>query len=182
MSTANCDLLGLYLHLARAAEQRRRLLVRDKVLVLAAATAQELDLDSVAEYCRQKALAHNPGHLVGRFANLVDALQDDQFLAYLAHQRRSFPRERVEHMLQTLGISWHREREAYYTDEEYAAALLGISPAELALGYFAPAQSAQTSSSVPSGEPTRDGYGLTLVAVAALIGVAYEIGRRFGWW
>jgi|GEM_PF-1227509 len=125
------EVLGLYLHLARASEQRRRWLVRDKMLVLAGATAAEMGLSTIAAYCRQKVLQHNPAHLVGHHETLETALTDDDFRVYLNRLRNRYSRERSEHMLDTLGISQANERESYYTDYEYAAALLGNTPAEL---------------------------------------------------
>ena len=56
--------LGIYLHLARASDQRRRPLVRDRLLILAGAIAAEIDLDAVAAYCRHQVLLHNPHHLL----------------------------------------------------------------------------------------------------------------------
>ena len=36
--------------------------------------------------------------------------------------------EKAERMLSSLGIEMARERDTYYSDREYAAALLGVSP------------------------------------------------------
>lgn len=121
----------MYLHLARAAEARRRFLVRDKVLILAATRAQDMGLPAVAEHCRRKVLAHNPGHLVGRYLSVAAALDSEDFAGYANHLRREFPLEKVEHMLASLNIAWGGERAAYYSDEEYAAALLGVAPDRL---------------------------------------------------
>lgn len=121
----------MYLHLARAAEMRRRILVRDKVLILAAAISQEMQMPAVAEHCRRKVLAHNPGHLAGRYPTVAEALISEEFAGYVNHLRRAFPLEKVEHMLASLNISWDGERAAYYSDEEYAAALLGTVPDRL---------------------------------------------------
>jgi hypothetical protein len=125
------DLLGLYLHLARASRQRRRPHVSDRLLVLAGVIAARMGLPRIAACCRQRILEHNPQHLVGRWATLSDALNDDDFLHFLKHLQRRFPQEKAERMLSTLGIELGRERETYYTDEEYAAALLGDTPDNL---------------------------------------------------
>jgi hypothetical protein len=125
------DLLGLYLHLARASEQRRRPLVRDKLLLLAGVIAARMELPHIAALCRQRILEHNPGHMVRRWPTLGDALEDDDFLHLLRQAQRRYPLEKAERMLVTLGIDMAREREAYYSDNEYAAALLGVTPAEL---------------------------------------------------
>ncbi len=122
------EVLGLYLHLARASEQRQRWLVRDKMLVLAGVTAAEMELPTVAAFCRAKILQHNTGHVVGHFNTLEDALEDEDFHVYLVRLRSRYPRERAEHILGTLGISQANERDSYYTDYEYAAALMGTTP------------------------------------------------------
>ena len=58
------DVLGLYLHLARASLQRRRPHVSDRLLVIAGAVAAQMQLPKIAAYCRYKILKHNPRHLV----------------------------------------------------------------------------------------------------------------------
>lgn len=123
--------LALYLHLARAAELRRKFLVRDKLLVLCAVLAIERDLSPIAAYCRRKVLAHNPGHMLGRFISVEAALDDPAFLHLLAQLKRAYPREKAEHMLASLGINLAKERETYFSEQEYAAALLGTTPQEL---------------------------------------------------
>jgi hypothetical protein len=130
MSTAQ-EPLAMYLHLARASQQRRRPLVRDKMLCLAGAIAAERGLDQVAACCRQRVLAHNVGHLIGQYPTFADALADERFQTYLRKLRRDFPLEKAEHMLDSLGIQLAGERETYYTAHEYAASLLGVSPEEL---------------------------------------------------
>lgn len=121
--------LGLYLHLARAAEQRNRLWVRDKFLLLAGAVAAQAGLADVADECRRRVLAHNPQHLVGHHGSIEAGLDDERFQSFLNQLRRRYNQERCEHMLRSLGISLAREREAYYSDGEYATALLAPSPA-----------------------------------------------------
>jgi hypothetical protein len=125
------ELLGIYLHLARASEARRRPLVRDKLLVLAGTVAAERGMVPLAAYCRQKVLASNRGHLVGHHPTLAAALEDERFQRYLVRLRTHYSRERAEYMLSSLGIDLARERAAYFDDYEYAAALLGTTPEAL---------------------------------------------------
>ena len=120
------ELLGIYFHLARASQQRRRPHVRDRLLILGAAIAAEQGLARIAAYCRHCVLAHNPQHLFHRWPTVVDALADPEFAHFLRHLQRRYPRERAERMLDALGIDTASERAAYYSDEEYAAALLGV--------------------------------------------------------
>ena len=119
--------LGMYLHLARASQLRGRLHVRDRLLVLAAVVAAETKLTRIAGCCRRRILEHNSRHLIGRWPTLEVALQDEDFAHFLRHLQRRYPHERAERMLASLGIERAQERAAYYSDEEYAASILGVS-------------------------------------------------------
>jgi hypothetical protein len=166
----SAELLPLYLHLARACELRRQAMERDKVLVLAGATAAELGLNPVAAACRRKILAANTGHLVRRFDSFTHARGDEEFETYLKQLRRSFPREKVEHMLDALGVERGNERATYASDYEYAAALLGSTPDAL---------EAQLREEKPlpgetwpeAGELHRTNWWLTGVLLALLLAV-----------
>ena len=125
------EALAIYLHLARAGEQRQRPHERDRMLILAAVIATHADLPRIAACCRQRVLEHNPHHLISRWPDLASALASEDFPPFLKQLHRRYPRERAEQMLRSLGIEMGREREAYYTDEEYAAALLGVSTESL---------------------------------------------------
>jgi hypothetical protein len=125
------DLLGLYLHLARASEKRRRPLVRDKLLLLAGTIAARMELPHIDALCRERILEHNPAHMIRRWPSFAAALEDSDYLHLLKQAQRRYPLEKAERMLATLGIDMAQEREAYYSDNEYAAALLGVTPAEL---------------------------------------------------
>lgn len=123
--------LGVYLHLAQASMRRRRPLVRDRMLLLAGVTAANMQLEPVAAYCRHMILQHNPQHLVRRWSSIPEALVDEEFLAFLKQVRRKYPPEKAERMLDSLGLDMARERDAYYSDLEYAAAILGVSPSDM---------------------------------------------------
>lgn len=129
--TQPAQILGTYLHLARANELRRQPFDRDRLLVLAGVIAARMELQTVAACCRSRVLAHNPGHLVRRWPTLQQALADGDFLHFLKQLQRRYPQEKAERMLATLGVDMAREREVYYSDEEYAAALLGATPQSL---------------------------------------------------
>jgi hypothetical protein len=120
------DILALYLHLARASELRRRPHVHDRLLVLAGVVAARMPLPRIAAYCRHKVLEHNPRHAVGRWPRLAEALEDPDFQSLLRTLQRRYPLEKAESLLANLGLERGRERATYYTDEEYAAALLGV--------------------------------------------------------
>jgi len=125
--TPPIELLGSYLHLARAAELRRQPLVRDRVLLLAAVIAAQIDLAPIAAACRQRILDHNPGHLISRFATVAAALQEEDFQALVVQLSGRYGPERVEQLVAQLGIERGRERAAYSSDGEYAAGLLGVN-------------------------------------------------------
>jgi hypothetical protein len=129
------DLLGMYLHLARAAAQRQRPLVRDRLLVLAAALAADLQLPAVAACCRARILEHNRGHLLNRWDTVAEAAESEDFSALRSQLVKRYSPERAEQLLQSLRIEWRSERAAYYSDEEYAAALLGLTVDNLVRQY-----------------------------------------------
>lgn len=122
----------MYLHLARASHMRRQPMVRDKLLVLAGVQAEQMGLDEISALCRHKILAHNAQHLVRGWPTLTAALADEKFQSYLKQLRRRYSAEKTEHILHSLGIELGREREAYFNDLEYAAALLDTRPSSIA--------------------------------------------------
>ncbi len=118
------QLLGMYLHLARASKVRRQPMVRTRLLLMAAVQAEEMGLEEISALCRHKILSQNPRHLVRRWPTIGEALGHDAFQTHLKQLRRRYSREKIEHMMHSLGIEMGRERAAYFTDQEYAAALL----------------------------------------------------------
>ncbi len=103
---------------------RRQPLVRAKLLILAAVQAQEMGLDQIAALCRHRVLTQNQRHLVRRWPTIGEALETEAFQTHVKQLRRRYAPEKVEHMLASLGIEMGRERAAYFSDTEYAAALL----------------------------------------------------------
>jgi hypothetical protein len=124
--TPPIDLLASYLHLARAAELRRQSLVRDRVLVLAAVIAAQIDLAPIAAVCREQILAHNPRHIVARWPTIGAALDEEDFQTLVNQLSTRYGPERVETLVERLGIERADERAAYASDGEFAAALLGL--------------------------------------------------------
>ncbi|MCA9161854.1 MAG: hypothetical protein KDA62_02700 [Planctomycetales bacterium] len=124
--TDDIDLLGMYLHLARASDFRRRPHVRDRFYVLAAAVATRSGLPRIAGACRTRVLEHNGNHVLRNWPTMADAMRAVDFQPVLRLLERRYPRERAEQLLDKLGLDLANERAAYFTDEEYAAALLGL--------------------------------------------------------
>jgi hypothetical protein len=119
--------LAKYLHLARAAAQRQRPLVHDRLMLLAAVQAQLFELPGVAAYCRRRILERNPRHLLARWPTLAEALAAADFQTFFLRQHRHYPLEKVERMLERLGIDLAAEEKTYGSAVEYAAALLGTT-------------------------------------------------------
>lgn len=120
--------LATYLHLARASELRRRWMVRDKLLLLCCQQAHALQLTALAEHCRVRILAHNPGHLIGHFDSVADAIGDERFESLVQQAERSYSGEKAEYMLQSLGIELGRAEATYATADEYLGSILGPPP------------------------------------------------------
>ena len=97
------------------------------MLVLAGSLSSHLQLSRVAACCRQRILEHNPQHMVRRWPDFATALEDSDFQHVLKQNQRRFPPEKAERLLDDLGIDMANERATYYSDEEYAAELLGDS-------------------------------------------------------
>lgn len=119
------EALATYLHLARVSGQRRRPHVRDRLLVLAGVVASTRRLPRIAALCRHLILEHNPHHLIGHWATVEEGLESPDFVHYLRHLLRRFGWERAERLLLEAGIDLAHEAGAYFTEEEYAASLLG---------------------------------------------------------
>ncbi len=121
------DLLALYLHLAMVSQRRQRPLVRDRLLVIAGCNAARMGLPRIDAYCRHLILENNPQHAVGYWPDFATALEHEDFALVLRQCQRRYPQEKAESMLAALGIQMENERQAYYSDEEYAAAILGVA-------------------------------------------------------
>jgi hypothetical protein len=110
---------------------RQRMHVRDRLLVVAAVIAARSDLPRIAAYCRQRILEHNPQHQIRNWDTVWHAAADPEFIHFLRHIERRYPLETAEQMMTTLNLELGCERETYYSDEEYVAALAGVSLDEL---------------------------------------------------
>lgn len=119
------ELLGTYLQLVRGAERRQQPLVRDRVLVLAAVLAAQIEgLAPIAACCRERILAHNPGHMLSRWPTVEQAREHEDFQSLVNQLASRYGTERVEQLVIQLGLETRPDRNAYASDGEYAAALL----------------------------------------------------------
>jgi hypothetical protein len=158
--------LGMYLHLARASQLRRQPMVHDRMLVLAGVTAAEMGLAGVSAKCRERVLAHNHQHLLRDWPTMDAALEDSRFQTFVRQLRRRYSPEKAEHLLQSLGVEWVNERAAYYTDEEYATALLAATP-QTPPPSGKPASGSQET---PNAQPPLWRKALAIVVATALCG------------
>jgi hypothetical protein len=163
----------MYLHLARASTLRRQPLVRGRMLVLAGVTAAEMGLPHISAACRQRVLAHNAQHMLRDWDTVGDALEDPRFQTYLRGLRRRLSPEKAEHMLHTLGVEWANERGAYYSDEEYAAALLAATPETIAPR----AQSRAPAAGQSGGRRREQWLWPTLAAILAAAAAGWALWR-----
>lgn len=120
------DLLATYLHLAKSAWKRLRLQDRDRLLVISGFISTRMNLPRIAQHCRALILENNPGHMMRKWADFGEALEDSDFLHFLKQIQRRFPQEKAEIMLANLGIDRANEQELYLDEEEYAAAVIGL--------------------------------------------------------
>ncbi len=125
------DVLASYLQLARAAKRREQPLVRDRVLLLAAVIAAQIDLEPVAAACRELILANNPRHLISRWRTVGVALETEDFQSLVGQLSTRYGPERVEQLVQQLDATKFDKRADYASDGEYAAALLDMDWDEL---------------------------------------------------
>ena len=120
--------LATYLHLARAMWKKRLMPDRDRVLILAGVNAVALRMYPIANYCRYLILKNNHGHMVRRWASMKLAMHDADFHQFVRQVARRFPLEKAESTLRQYGVELANERETYYDDAEYVAAIMDVSP------------------------------------------------------
>jgi hypothetical protein len=133
--TPPIELLGTYLHLARAAELRRQPLVRDRVLLLGAVIAAQIELEPIAELCRERILEHNPRHLLARWPTFAAAFGQEELQKLVYQLSTRYGPEYVERLVAQLRIERGNERATYASDGEYAASLLRADWDELQSRY-----------------------------------------------
>ncbi len=120
------DLLAIYLHLAKSAWKRLQMPDRDRLLVISGFIAAKMKLVRIADHCRSLILQNNQGHMIRKWQSFSMAVDDTDFQHFLKQLQRRFPQEKAETMLSNLGIDRANERQLYYNDEEYAAAVIGL--------------------------------------------------------
>ena len=124
--TAPIDLLASYLRLAQAAKHRKQPLVCDRVLLLAAVIAAQIDLAPIAAACRDRILGHNSRHLISRWPTITEALDQEAFQTLVNQLSTRYGPERVERMVEQLEVDQTMSRSNYSRDGEFAASLMDL--------------------------------------------------------
>jgi hypothetical protein len=119
------EILANYLNLARAAQYRQQPLVRDRALLLAGVIAAQIELAPIAAACREQILLHNARHLVRRWPTIGAALAEEEFQTLVKQLSTRYGQERVEQMVERLGVDAQIDQADFVSDGEFAAALLG---------------------------------------------------------
>ncbi|MDB4777973.1 hypothetical protein OAG68_00790 [bacterium] len=118
--------LVLYLRLAQAFKQKRRMPDRDRALVLAGTCAAILEMKSVDDFCRKIILQNNHGHMMKRWGSFAEAIRMEDFGIFIKQLQRRFPIERAENFLMQLKYQCDVVRDDYESDEAFAAAVMGV--------------------------------------------------------
>jgi len=116
----------LYLRLAQAFRNKLQMSDRDRALLLAGTCAHVMQMPQIAQFCRQLILQHNQGHMLRKYESFDEAVNDSDFGFFLKQVRRKISPEKAEAQLVGLGYQCDVRRADYPTDEQYAAAVMGV--------------------------------------------------------
>ncbi len=120
------DELILYLRVAQAFKNGLQMSNRDRALVLAGTCATLLQMTPIADFCRQLVLQNNHGHMLRKYENFEAATLDPDFGVFLKQVRRKLSPEAAEAQLISLGYHCDVRPTDYPTQNEYAAAVMGV--------------------------------------------------------
>ncbi len=118
--------LILYLRVAQAFKNRLRMSDRDRALVMAGTCASVLNMNPIADFCRQLVLQHNQGHMLRKYEHFRDALEDPDFGVFLKQVRRKLTPEQAESQIVSLDYVCDVKPTDYETRSEFAAAVMGV--------------------------------------------------------
>lgn len=92
-----------YGELACLSQERSQPLMRDRFLLLAAASACRAGWSEIARECHRLLTTFAPQHQAARFTTMADGLRDAEFIKVVQHWERFCPMERAEMLLTELG-------------------------------------------------------------------------------
>jgi len=126
LENMTADSLATYLRLSFLLWKRHQLPDRDRMLLLSSVGGCLMGLHRIAGYCRWLILKNNTGHMIGNWETVHLGLHNEELHALLKQVQRRFSLERIESELSELGFIDSRERDTYFSDEEYMASILGV--------------------------------------------------------
>ncbi len=118
--------LVIFARLAQAFKNRLQLQDRDRALVMTGVCASMLEMEVIANFCRQLILQNNHGHMLKRFSSFKEALRTEDFVTFLKQVRRKLPTEKAENLLVEFGYQCDVKRRDYDDPDVYISAVLGV--------------------------------------------------------
>ena len=118
--------LVIFARLAQAFKNRLQMQDRDRALVMAGVCASMLEMEVIANFCRQLILKNNPGHMLKKFPSFQEALRTEDFVTFLKQVRRKLPTEKAENLLVDFGYHCDVKRRDYDDPDVYIAAVMGV--------------------------------------------------------
>lgn len=118
--------LILFLRLSQAFKKRRQMSDRDRALVIGGTCAALMQMKSIASFCRAMILQNNRGHMIGKWETFSDAIEDGDFQTLLRQVRKKLPEDKAHELLEELEYECEVRKESCKTNEEFAAAVLGV--------------------------------------------------------
>lgn len=116
----------IFARLAQAFKNRLQMQDRDRALVMVGVCASMLEMEVIANFCRQLILKNNPGHMLKRYDTFKLALQTEDFVTFLKQVRRKLATEKAETMLVEFGYKCDVKRRDYDDPDVYIAAVMGV--------------------------------------------------------
>jgi hypothetical protein len=118
--------LVLYLRLAQAFKEQRKMQDRDKALVIGGTCASMLQMNAIAKFCRSVILQRNHGHMLKRWDTFTEAMEYEDFHLLLKQIKRKLPEETAQELLEEFDYRCKVRKEDHSSNESFAAAVLGI--------------------------------------------------------
>jgi hypothetical protein len=116
----------IFARLAQAFKNRLQMQDRDRALIMVGVCASMLEMEVIANFCRQLILKNNPGHMLKRYENFSQALRTEDFITFLRQVRRKLATEKAETMLVDFGYQCDVRRRDYDDPDVYIAAIMGV--------------------------------------------------------
>ena len=116
----------IFARLAQAFKNRLQMQDRDRALVMVGVCASMLEMEVIANFCRQLILQNNRGHMLKKYDSFSEALRTEDFVTFLKQVRRKLPTEKAENTLVEFGYKCDVKRRDYSDPDVYIAAVMGV--------------------------------------------------------